>query len=224
MTDLLILILSTDWFLPFWSYIGIETEDLTAIAVKNSCREIIGEITDSLEHYYDSDLSPQRRQRTFLRFTDRLEGLKVREAFSNATSEWANMTHDELTASWIFTRLTTDLISGNGGDGRPNLDRAIITAVKAAHEMAEDEEPEFLNLCLTSRTPWDRNTRNLQPGLPTMLADTLISLRRERRLKMIWSAVVPKLSEDQRGLLITWYHDMARFRGMRYNRVPDFIK
>jgi len=223
MTDLLILLLSTDWFFPFWSHIGVETDELTAVAVKDGCREIIGEITRNLEHYFDSDLSPQRRQRTFFQFTSLLKSLKATDGFSNVISEWADMTHDELTAAWIFTQLTDDLVSGNGGHGRPNLDREIAVAVKAAYEEIEYEEPEFLDLCEQSRTPWDRQTRSLQSGLPTFLADTLISFLRERRLKMLWNSVLVRLSEEQRQHLISWYHNMAKFRGMRENLAPRFI-
>jgi hypothetical protein len=223
MTDLLILLLSTDWFFPFWSRLGIQIDESTAIVVKNDCRRIIGEITNDLAHYYDSDLSPQRKEGTFIQFTVVLERLKVTGAFSSAISEWGNMTQDELTAAWTFTRLTDNLISESAGDGRPDLDPAIVARVKTVHDELAYEEPEFLDLCLTSRTSWDGRTRNLQPGLPTLLADTLVSFLRERQLRMLWDSLVQQLSGEQRKMLVTWYHNMAKFRGMRDTLVPNFI-
>jgi hypothetical protein len=223
MTDFLIMLLSTDWFFGFWSYIGIETDDASAAAIKSGCREIVGEIMSGAECYSLADYSSKRMHKTNSQFANLVERLKAEEAFSLANSEWDSMTHDELTAAWIYTRLTTDLTSSDSGDGRPNLDQEIVDKVKAAQKRVECEEPDFLDLCLASGTPWDSYTRNLDANLPTMLADRLVSFRRYMRLKMIWRALLRQLSEGQIRSLISWYRDMARFRRMRENLVPDFI-
>jgi hypothetical protein len=129
------------------------------------------------------------------------------------------MTQAELKATWTFTRLTRELFSGDAGDGRPVLEFSIRAEALAAFE--EPEPPDFVDACLESQTPWDEFIRSLEPGLPELLPDLLISVLRERRFREFWHRMCERLSSTQRDELVSWYEVMARFRREQYDLRPN---
>lgn len=223
MIDYLIMLLSTDWFSPHWPVLGINVNEDARAAVMKGCRETVHAMMNGKDQYYLIDFSLARQERTTNAFSKLLEESNLGDSCKEVVAEWTNMTQAELTAAWIFTRLTQDLFSGDVGDGRPTLEYAIRDQALAVMEESEPEHIDFVAACFESPTSWDESTRSLEPGLPELLPATLISVLREQRFNEFWYRLSQRLSSTQRNALVSWYGAMARFRKERYDLIPRCV-
>jgi hypothetical protein len=60
MVDKLVFLLSTDWFKPYWSGIGIDIDEAAKTSVQQGCREIVAQILSGTKSYYLASFSDDR--------------------------------------------------------------------------------------------------------------------------------------------------------------------
>jgi hypothetical protein len=63
MVDQVVMLLSTDWFLPYWSLIGIEADE-ERLCVQKGCRQIVHEVMNGATDYYSVNFSYERLRAT----------------------------------------------------------------------------------------------------------------------------------------------------------------
>lgn len=221
MVDKLVILLSTDWFKPYWSGIGIHIDEAAKPSVQQGCREIVAQILSGAKSYYLASFSDDRKNKTRSMF-ESLARQTGAEAVLKVIEEWDKMSDEELKAAWIYTGLTDDLFSREIREGDPKLDPAI-TAIMTSAQRKYDLAPfEFLEKCAPSETPWDQYTRELTPEQPTALADDLAAVLTARRFEAFWNSVRDRLTPAQRDELIAWYREMAKARSRR-DLVPAYV-
>jgi hypothetical protein len=98
MTDYLIILLSADWFLPYWEDIGIDIAEIKKIDIQQGCREIVDEMLDGAETVFMGDCSEDRMRKTASSFLALLRRLDAELEVSATWTEWAGMSHEALTA------------------------------------------------------------------------------------------------------------------------------
>jgi hypothetical protein len=214
MVDKLIMLLSTDWFKPYWSSIGIEVDEATKTSIQQGCREIIKQILSGAKSYYHISFTEERKKNTRA-MLESLAKKSEAEPVLRAIEEWAKMSDEEMKAAWIYTSFTDDLLSHNVRGGDPKLDPAIVAHMVKAQRKYDLASFEFLEKCESSETTWDQYTRELTPELPTALADTLAAVLTASRYETFWSTIRERLTTAQREELIAWYRDMAKARSRR---------
>lgn len=219
--DKLAMLLSTDWFLPYWSDIGIVAEESVKSSIQRQCREIVAQILSGVQSYYQASFSDDRKNQTRLMFESMARQSKA-ETVERAIEEWEQMTDEELKAASIYTSLTDNLFSNDIRDVDPKLDSAIAAVIIKAQRKYKLAPFEFLEKCESSDTPWDRYTRELTPQQPTALADNLAAVLTARRFEAFWNSVRDRLTPAQREDLMIWYREMAKAHGRR-DLVPTCV-
>jgi hypothetical protein len=223
MNDYLIMLLSTDWFLPFWAEIGIDVDDPTKVGIQGGCRAIVKKFMGGAKEYYDISFSEERRQETDLMFMDMLDRLGARSAVSEAVEGWTSRPKDGLWAATMFRILRDDLLSGDSGSTASSLDTTIRLEVVEASTAYDVDPSQFEKISMESRTSWDEYIRSLFDDQPTALFDNLAPIIAERRLRALWNRICRRLTQTQRQALIFWYREIAQSRGIPGDPVPYYI-
>ncbi|UWZ86825.1 hypothetical protein [Occallatibacter riparius] len=219
MIDYLTMMLSTDWFLPHWPMIGIDVEESARVPLKQGFRELVLQMMGGVDSYYLINFSRQRKEETRAEFVRLVTESGQLDRFSEAIQEWTDLTHEELTATWVFTRITRELLAGRLPHYAPALEQELLAKIQS-FILDPLEDVEFSQICADSRTKWDRYTRTLEPSLPGALADVAISAVRERNFNLFWNKMSMTLSVEERYRLVDWYRATVRFRGDREDLIP----
>lgn len=225
MIDLLVLLLSTDWFLPYWQEIGIDVPENTRTLIQKGCREIVDEILDGKDSLFLVDLSQERRRETESEFISFLRSLGVEREASATVHEWANMTHAQLSAAWACAGLNREIPSaGNSGMG-PHLEFPIQAEVIRAWDPHSLRPDVFRDVCLSSNTAWDIRTRKILVSERSLVNHLWAELL-DHRLRAFWADLHKTLSPRQRQELVSWYREMIRHKskGDRPIVLPSYIE
>ena len=99
MTDTLIMLLSSDWFLPFWEEIGIESDDASKTAIQEGCRAIVRSFMEDSGSYFHIDFREERWQGTNSAFIDLLDRFGAGAAKPLAALDWRGSPPDDLSTS-----------------------------------------------------------------------------------------------------------------------------
>jgi hypothetical protein len=218
--DQLIMLLSTDWFKPYWAVLGIDLDKSEKELIQKGCREIVAQIMGGAKEYWLIVFSASRREETRSMFDSLLKG-SGSTALLDTAAEWTGMSDEDLKAGWFFDTLTDELLSNENSESF-ELDCAIKSIMVAAQRERMPLEIDFRELCEKSKSKWDRDTRQLTPTLPMYLADSLLSFITARRFKSLWFSVQDKLTSEQRSALIGWYRGVAKARAQR-DIVPSYL-
>jgi hypothetical protein len=140
---------------------------------------------------------------------------RAEDAFAGVIEEWESVSRDDLTAAWIYSGFTDDLLSGRITEGDPKLDAVVARAIANSIKPYKLAPFEFLESCETSQGPWDSYIKGLTPEQPTALADELAAMLTARRFRALWDSVRTKLTPAQQQQFMTWHHEMAKSRGRR---------
>jgi hypothetical protein len=167
MVDKAAMLLSTDWFAPYWTVIGIEAENEKQY-FQNGCRDIVRRLVGDAADYYLIDFSENRIEQTrkdlrLLARTCKLSKAAVTRIDELAANK-SGRNQLEKTA-WLFRHLCDELLTDNdlNQQVKPVLERS-----RAKFSIAN--ELNFEEICLRSSTLWDSYIKSLTPELPASLA------------------------------------------------------
>src|SRR5260221_5029097 len=218
-----IMLLSTDWFWPFWSEIGLDLVTATKARVQVGCREIVRTVigrkaTNEEGEFEYIDWSESCELQAKSRFEQLVESVEARTAFSIAMKTWIGQNIDDhMGATMILRLFTHELIEGAGTRTNPVPDfpiRAVVTGAMVDYDI---DPAGFEAISTKSTTIWDQYLRSLFDAIPdqvppTALATYLDPAVRIHRARMLWSRIREKLSVKQRHDLLSWYYALAKTR------------
>jgi hypothetical protein len=213
--DSLVMLLSTDWFKPYWVAIGINLDESKKGLMQEGCREVVSQILSGATEYWLTSFSDERREETRAMFESLAKKSGAEEAVAETAKEWFEMFDEDLKAGSLFEILTGDLLSDNVIEDGPLPCSDIRAVVARAREEQDFTEIDFNKLCTSSKSSWDRYMRELTPELPTSLSDTLLIFLRTRSFKALWTSIEGKLTPEQREELTSWYRAAAKLRAKR---------
>jgi hypothetical protein len=224
MIDELIMLLSTDWFLPYWNEIGITIVDEKKIGIQVGCRELVKQILHGADSLFLMDFSEERRQDTDAKFRSLLQTWDAETEVSATWKEWANLSHEELTKAWACSHLNLKLSSGDVSEGTLHLEFAVRTEVVRTWEKFALKPSRFRDISLSSRTEWDVYVGKLF-GKPHTLASQLRKVLLDHRLRAFWADISERLTSQQLQELISWYRSMIKstFQQDRPDLIPSYI-
>jgi hypothetical protein len=220
MTDYLILLLSTDWFLPHWAEIGIDIGEAKKVDIQQGCRAIVDQILGGADSYYLISFGPARMHETQTTFRALLQRCDAELEVSSARVEWAGLTHQELTAAFVCAGLNSRLGSGDAALAPPFLDPPVRVALIKTWETYLLNPSRFPDICLKSETGWDIRVQRLLSS-PTALANQLWRVLLNRRLRAFWLDLHQRLAAAQLQQVVSWYH--AEVRGPLGNDRPELV-
>ncbi len=215
MIDFLVVLLSTDWFLPYWHEIGINIAEARRIGIQQGCREIVDRLLQGRDRLYLADHSEERRQDTASRFSALLRRLDAEAGVSSVLMEWATLSHEALSAAVLCSWLSRKVASAGTPGNALHLEDAIRVEVMKAWEPREMPADVFRDVCLKSTTPWDLRTQNIFEN-PRSLVNQLWRVLLERRLRAFWVTIRERLTPQQLQEFVAWYRvEVANMSGTR---------
>ena len=224
MIDFLIMLLSTDWFLPYWGEIGINIGETKQLALQQGCREIVNEMLDGKENIFLSDCSEERKQATSSKFLALMQKCDAALEMAATWTEWASLSHEELTAVVLCSLLNREATSADSANGAPPLDFVLRAEVAKTWEAYALSPSIFRDICLSSTTEWDIRTRHVLSS-PRALVNQLWSVLLNGRLRAFWADIRDRLTAGQVQDLVAWYRTMikSRLKEDRPVRLPSFM-
>lgn len=211
----LVMLLSTDWFKPYWEAIGITLDESKKSPIQEGCRQIVGQIMSDAAEYWLISFSPEHYQETRARVEALSKKYGAEEVVLRAAEEWSAVSEEDMKAGWLFESLTEDLLSDDASLTGYMLDFELRAIMLEARKDQHSTVIDFAEVSTRSRSSWDRYIRQLTPDLPTYLSDMLFTFLKARSFKAFWTSLLGKLTQGQREELTAWYQAMARSRAKR---------
>jgi hypothetical protein len=213
--DNLVMLLSTDWFKPYWGAIGIILDDSKKNLMQQGCRQIVSQIISGAGDYWSISFSRDRYRETRARLDSLSKTHGTEEAVIGAIEEWSALSDEDMKAGSLFESLTEDLFF----EGSTLPSYALDVDLKVIISKVRDDQWSIAingaDLSSRSKSSWDRYIRELTPDLPTYLADTLFSFLRAQHFKACWTLIVNRATKEQHTKLVAWYKAMAKLRAKR---------
>jgi len=219
MLDPLIMLLSTDWFLPYWKEIGIDIIESKKPCIQKGCREIAARMLGSAQTRYVSDFSEARLRETESDFLELLQRCEAQPELFSTYKEWATLSGQEIKAASSCSHLNLKITSGvaENDPGLNPLVRAKVVATWGAYYV---EPYVFRDVSVRSGTDWDRYVRIIWRG-PEVLPGQLRGVLLYWRLRAFWEHLRVSLTPRELHQLVTWYREMNKI--ICHEDRPDLI-
>ena len=217
------MLLSTDWFLPFWSEIGIGVHDRTKTDIHEGCRAIVGRFMGGCKDYFHIDFTDQRKQETLFSFVELLGRLGAGYVRLIVEEEGYASHKDEVSTAIMSMILTRDSLLCGEGDGILALDDAIRTGVIEAVVTYDFDLDRLSKISRESDSAWDAYLNGLLVEAPDALSNFAFFAAQKLRLNSLWGRICERLSDKERTELICWYRIKAASRGIPIDPVPSYI-
>jgi hypothetical protein len=203
------MLLSADWFAPYWKVFGFITPEHEQAPIQRAAREAVRDMMKDRATYWNVDFNDERTARTERIFLESLHAIggttmaQIRDLLANdeaASKELA-------TTLWLFGALCDQFAATGSTIDVPGLDhparKTIRTLWMSSAEAANANELE--QAALTSTTQWDSYLRNLTPDLQTSLSDwAAVHLRQPDRFRRFWAHLFWLISARDRQRLLEW--------------------
>jgi hypothetical protein len=208
--DKIVMLLSSDWFLPYWNKLGIGGGEEEKSCLQKACREIVRQIMAGAHEYYNVSFSPERLQVSNLMLNESMRRCRFPEDAISQVVELINWQGGTESIAWVLSALTMRLLMNDAASEDPLPDPGIRDAMAQVHARHDLGRFNFQELCLRSTSHWDRYLRGLTPDLPGSLADYLSErLLPEMSFRQIWTDLSKELTPEQQDELRTWYRRTA---------------
>ena len=203
--DKLVMLLSTDWFFPYWRMIGILADDRRKSLLREGCREIVRQIMSSATQYWETNFSESRVRETRAMLDTLLERSDLDEVNLNriiGIASGGSSPIDDGTR-WLIVGMTEQLL--NGYVTAP-VDITIAEGLRRVRdEWITLDEIDFKKCSLNSVSKWDQYLRHATPDLPDMLAHHVSAIASDSRFDLLWGFINVNFTAKQRYELISWY-------------------
>ena len=170
--DKLTMLLSTDWFLPHWSIIGIHPGP-NAIALQQACRDIVRDLIGEAGEYYLVVFTEQRIAATREALVrGAVECSLSADGATRIEQICTPITHrdEQHKTAWVLLNLVApELLQDQ------HLEPALRTALNRVKQWFKFDAELVYRQCVESQTTWDCYTRDLTPEEPSALSDFVTS-------------------------------------------------
>jgi hypothetical protein len=225
----LVILLSTDWFFPFWFDIGLEIDRETKAQIQQRCRDFVKNemakksVDDEGEfRYINCDEECKSKAKYLLmEFLQRFDDL-THHGFA-VIERWSNRDEDGVRSALMLRMLSHDLIEGVSAEGNPAPGLPIRAAVKQSCKNYDLDPTQFEEISMKSQSIWDKYVQSLfHDDVPTTLSDQVTLAVYQERLCMLWNRISERVTLEQGRELLSWYRAAAKSR-VSFDPVPSFI-
>src|SRR6267142_2238588 len=114
MMDIIVMLLSSDWFFEKWSLLGLDAELNDKRRLQELCRRIVGQILANAKKYWSADFSEERKSVTSRMFFDSVACRGLGDSFTSGIRELASIDgrrESDRTFDLLFSMITEALIA-----------------------------------------------------------------------------------------------------------------
>jgi hypothetical protein len=220
------MLLSTDWFLPYWPAADLSVEPPARASLQQDCRAVVRAIVGSAPSYWLVSFAEPRISESNRQFMAALQRLALHQATIGRISEIVRRLPEEdpeSTSVWVLADLTRRLIF-HKAESPTGISAIAEDVLGDAWKMCAPRTPEFEEVCRQSASEWDRYITSLTPDLPTMLADFASSIVLRNQLLCYWHNVHKTLSAVEKSALVRWYCAEAAAMTGKPLRIPRWVQ
>lgn len=208
--DQLSMLLSSDWFADKWFLLGFWSDRLCRREMKRRCRQIVEEIFDGEQDYWQASFDDRRVNGTFEKFLLVAKESCLLEHDISRLKLIANGDDSDMSEASLLENLTHLLINDRDQETLRNVTVTLvdkISAIWASFDVGFD----FVSESLASTSEWDAWLKTKTPGLPEYLADFSLNVYRKQGLfEKFWGKVLCDITNEEKDMLIAWYRGMAK--------------
>jgi hypothetical protein len=216
------MLLSTDWFLPYWNLLNINVVGSARASIQQACRPIVKDMLGGATEYWLISFAEERLLRTQTLFDAAWTTHDPDAAASKAINNWALTSESDCRDGWLLNSLTLHLLRNRKGNNEASFESAILNALERIQERHPGSDIDLDNISMASKTEWDMFIRSITPDLPQMLGDYISVLLSGQHFRVIWSALIAELPESNDRDLVEWFRFEARaFMGA--DILPDYF-
>ena len=204
MVDKVVFLLSTDWFLPYWSVIGIEAPE-QKVCIQQGCRQIVHEVMNGATNYYHVNLSDERLRATQQSILELARKCRLGESSEMSLRDLVDFQPERdqfYKGAWLFRVLANNLANDDQLDATTKL-----VLERTRSKQAAMNDLDFKQLCSRSNSAWDKYIRSLTPESPTSLA---IFLFVDLVVSQLLTSVLAELTPAQRDGLLSRFQSIAK--------------
>jgi hypothetical protein len=201
--DKFVLLLSTDWFFPYWPCLGLYVSPKEKAQIQRALRE---EIQRSFlgKTYWRASFESARVESTYRALFEAFKRAgrdTTADALAALTEKRATGAESNRDA-WLLATMTEML--ADSGDRYLSSD--LVDAVQKAWQLSRTGTVNLGTLCEQSSTEWDVAIRALTPDLPDWLATFLSTeIQLTDQFGIFWSEFQHTASASQIEELKQWY-------------------
>jgi hypothetical protein len=211
------MLLSADWFAPYWRNFGLVLSESECALVREVARGVVRDLMKGADVYWNINFSEQRVSQTIGSFIEGVKGtglsnagrMQIADLLASAGGDAESVT----TTLWLFGALMDQLVSAAPSMTPPKVAATTLPIVRSlwANGSAPDDISDQLERAArTSNSEWDRYLRALTPDLPTLLSDWASNtLQRPDNFRRFWAQLFWVVSKDDRQGLRQWFESEA---------------
>lgn len=205
--DSLLLLLSTDWFAPYWPSIGLyvdqdEKREIQRLLRDEARRSFFGRT------YWHAAFDAARMEATRKALFGAFEG-----SAGAATKQTllalvgrGELVQESARETWLLSTMTEMLVDS----GEESLSSELVDAIRSAWSLSQTGSMNWRDICEMANTEWDRSVRSLTPDLPCWLADFVTAdIKDMDQFGMFWSELHQLVTEAMIDDLKGWYKTTA---------------
>jgi hypothetical protein len=206
--DKLVMLLSSDWFLPYWRVIGVFGDEKEKHSLHDGLREIVQQVMSGASQYWDIDFGVERVKKTHSMLDALLKKCRLPQSAVDRINRLVSGDESPIDdgTRWLLVSITEQLLDGSVPQA-PALDADIKEALRQV--WIDSDAVDFTELCLASRSGWDQYLRTITPDLPATLADYVSAIANQSKFEVLWGFINAKLTAKARHELLSWYRSMG---------------
>lgn len=170
--DYVVMLLSTDWFFPYWHILGITDSTRKTEVVKDKFRDLVKSIIGCSIQYWYVSFSEGRLKHTRGIFEEIVRASPLNEYSKCSLKSLisANERPKNIKENMFFHDLTREIIANSESILNENvLNKRICDAVAKTWAKCEIDGLDFVRSSTDSLTAWDVYIRSLTPDQPSLL-------------------------------------------------------
>jgi hypothetical protein len=176
--DQVVMLLSSDWFAPYWRAMELRVSPDYQRALQMECREEVERLLGGEDSYWRVSFAPERVRATRSMIASALGRYAPGSDFNKAVTNLIQYELEPHEAAFheasTLRVLNWELLDeGAEPSGRRALDPGVLAKVRDILDEIDGREVKYDRWALDSITAWDMRLRSLTPERPTLLAGFL---------------------------------------------------
>ncbi|MCR5881399.1 hypothetical protein LRS03_00370 [Rhizobacter sp. J219] len=194
--DTSLLLLSSDWFLPYWQLASLEVPLKQRADVQAVARREVQALLGASKNFWDANFDPQRFEVA--------RAALLRAIAQGARSDPVDSTGRDGQSLALIGAVLEASVLGEELDAEVSGEVAAVVRECIHKHSAFSSSIDFELAAKHSSSDWDGYLRSLTPDLPTYLSDFASEHIEMEGFSSLWAQLVTQLSPRDLGMLASW--------------------
>lgn len=208
--DLLVMLLSSDWYFDFWTTIGLNIDEKRRACLQAKCREVVSGFMEGVDQYWNVSFADHRLAETKRRFGQSLDQCKIagRDVAYIKRVLDLNSNQEEARSIQLMYMATEHIVYGasNTGDGPIECCSGVI---RKAYDNTVNDYKDYDEISIASNSAWDSYLASLTPGLITYMADYLVNNIAMFKFLALWRYLSESQPPNKLNEVVEYYRLIA---------------